>query len=233
MKKLLENKLVVGGICIVVAAILAFLVLPGMYKQKEKTIYICRLQADITAGTKIEAQMLKQVEVGSYGLPESVVKNPDELVGKYAKVSMTADDYLYASKFADYVSDERFDKAISEGKRLIAVSVPSNAASVANQLKAGDKVTVAYYADDTVVIDDTLKGIEIYSVENEDAQNLENVQGSEDEECGFYDYEGLYFAINDIFLYYEKQLKRLKKIYAGIIALSLYMLLPQELEVAA
>ena len=53
MKKLLENKLVVGGVCIVIAAILAFLVLPGMYKQKEKTIYICRLQADITAGTKI------------------------------------------------------------------------------------------------------------------------------------------------------------------------------------
>ena len=170
MKKLLENKLVVGGVCIVIAAILAFLVLPGMYKQKEKTIYICRLQADITAGTKIEAQMLKQVEVGSYGLPESVVKNPDELVG------------MYASKFADFVSDERFDKAVSEGKRLIAVSVPSNAASVANQLKAGDKVTVAYYADDTVIIDDTLKGIEIYSVENEDAQNLENVQGSEDKE---------------------------------------------------
>ena len=39
MKKLLENKLVVGGVCIVIAAILAFLVLPGMYKQKEKTIY--------------------------------------------------------------------------------------------------------------------------------------------------------------------------------------------------
>ena len=43
MKKLLENKLVVGGVCIVIAAILAFLVLPGMYKQKEKTIYICRI----------------------------------------------------------------------------------------------------------------------------------------------------------------------------------------------
>ena len=89
---------------------------------------------------------------------------------------------MYASRFADFVSDERFDKAVSEGKRLIAVSVPSNAASVANQLKAGDKVTVAYYADDTVIIDDALKGIEIYSVENEDAQNLENVQGSEDKE---------------------------------------------------
>ena len=39
MKKLLENKLVVGGVCIVIAAILAFLVLPGMYKQKEKDDY--------------------------------------------------------------------------------------------------------------------------------------------------------------------------------------------------
>ncbi len=182
MKKLFENKLVIGGICIVVAAILAFLVLPGMYKQKEKTIYICRLQSDISAGTRIEAEMLKTVEVGSYGLPESVVKNPDELVGKYAKVSMTADDYLFSSKFADYVSDERFDRAVSEGKRLIAVSVPSNAASVANQLRAGDKVTVAYYADDDVLIDDALKGMEIYSVENKDAQNLENVQNSEDNE---------------------------------------------------
>ena len=182
MKKLLENKLVVGGVCIVIAAILAFLVLPGMYKQKEKTIMICRLQSDITAGTRIEAEMLKSVEVGSYGLPESVIKNPDDLIGKYAKVSMTADDYLYASRFADFVSDERFDKAVSEGKRLIAVSVSSNAASVANQLKAGDKVTVAYYADDNVIIDNALKGMEIYSVENEDAQNLENVQGSEDKE---------------------------------------------------
>lgn len=53
------------------------------------------------------------------------------------------------------------------------------------------------------------------------------------EECGFYDYEGLYFAIIDIFDYYEKQLKILKKIYAGIIAISLSLLLPQELEVAA
>ena len=95
--------------------------------------------SDIPAGTKIETEMLKLVEVGSYGLPETVVKNTDDIVGKYAKVSMTTDDYLYASKFADYVSDERLDKAVAEGKRLVAVSVPSNAASVANHLKSGER----------------------------------------------------------------------------------------------
>ena len=40
MKKVFENKILVGGICIVVAAILAFLILPSMYKQKEKTIFM-------------------------------------------------------------------------------------------------------------------------------------------------------------------------------------------------
>ena len=53
------------------------------------------------------------------------------------------------------------------------------------------------------------------------------------EEGCFYDYVGLYFSINTIFHYYEKQLKKLKKIYAGIIAIYLSLLLPQELEVAA
>ena len=194
MKKVFENKILVGGICIVVAAILAFLILPSMYKQKEKTIFICRLMSDIPAGTKIETEMLKLVEVGSYGLPETVVKNTDDIVGKYAKVSMTTEDFcflladtkviqaVYASKFADYVSDERLDKAVAEGKRLVAVSVPSNAASVANHLKSGDKVTVAYYDDDNVVIDDILKNIEIYSVENEDAQNLDDIHDSEDKD---------------------------------------------------
>lgn len=180
MKKLFENKLVVGGICIVVAAILAFLVLPGMYKKKEKTIMVCKLQTEIAAGTKIEKEMLKEAEVGSYGLPESVVRNPDDIVGKYAKISMTPDDYLLSSRFEDYVSDEKLDKVISEGKRLVAVSVPTNAASVANQLRKGDKVTAVYYADDAVVTDNDLHGLEIYSVENEDAQNLEDVQSSDD-----------------------------------------------------
>lgn len=182
MKKLFENKLVIGGICIVIAAVLAFLVLPGMYKQKEKTIMVCKLQTEIAAGTKIEKEMLKETEVGSYGLPESVVKNPDDIVGKYAKISMMPDDYLLLSRFEDYVSDEKLDKVIAEGKRLVAVSVPTNAASVANQLKRGDRVTAVYYADDAVVTDNDLHGLEIYSVENEDAQNLENVQGSEDTE---------------------------------------------------
>lgn len=181
MKRLFENKAVIGCTCIVIAAVIAFIVLPKMYNEKGKTVYICRLQNDISAGTKIEDGMLKTEEVGSFGLPDTVIKNPEEIVGKYAKVNMTTDDYLLSTKFTDYVSDERLDRAVNEGKRLVSVSVPTNAAGVANHLKAGDKVTVAYY-DDNAIFDDTLKGLEIYSVENENAQDLENVKNGENDE---------------------------------------------------
>ena len=180
MKKLFENKLIIGGICIILAAVLAFLILPKMYQKKEKTIMICRLQGDVAAGTKIEPEMIKQAEVGSFGLPETVVKNPDEIVGKYAKVAMTADDYLFASRFADYVTDEKIDKMMAEGKKLMAVTMSSNAASVANQLRSGDIVTVSYYADYETYIEDELRGIEVYSVENDKAKSVEEVQDEDD-----------------------------------------------------
>lgn len=180
MKKLLENKIIIGAVCIVVAAAIAFIGIPQLYKQKETTVMICRLQSDVAAGTKIEPEMLKQVEVGGFGLPETVVKNPDDLIGKYAKVSMTPDDYLYLSRFGDYVADERLDTAISAGKRLMAVTMSSNAASVANQLKTGDKVTVSYFADGSAYIPEELHGIEVYQVENEEARNVEEIQEDED-----------------------------------------------------
>lgn len=180
MKKILENKVIIGAVCIVIAAAVAFIGIPQLYKQKETTVMICRLQADVAAGTQIEPEMLKQVEVGGFGLPETVVKNPDDLIGKYAKVSLTPDDYLYMSRFADYVADERLDAAISAGKRLMAVTMSSNAASVANQLKTGDRVTVSYFADGLVYIPNELHGIEVYQVENEEARDVEEIQEDED-----------------------------------------------------
>jgi hypothetical protein len=49
-------------------------------------------------------------------------------------------------------------------------------------------------------------------------------------EEGFYDYEGLYFAANAIWHYYERELKKLKRVYLNIIAICLSLLVPQELE---
>ena len=177
--KLFENKLLVGGICILVAAVLAFLVLPGIYKGKENTVIICKLKKDVIVGTKIEKDLIKETEVGSFGLPDSVVKNADDIIGKYAKESISPDDLLFSTKFSDYIADERLDKLTSEGKKLMSVSVGSTAAGVAGHLKAGDFISIVCYTDNNVQVFNELNNIEVYSIENSEAVNVENTAADE------------------------------------------------------
>ena len=73
--RFLHSKIVIGGICIVVAAIFAFVMLPGMYKDKGETVKVLKLDHTVPAGTKITEDMLKETEVGSFGLPKNAIKD--------------------------------------------------------------------------------------------------------------------------------------------------------------
>ena len=63
---------------------------------------------------------------------------------------------------------------------LVTVSLNSVASAVGNHLKTGDIVSIVGYADGNVVTYDELKNLEIYSIENEEAQNLEDVENDEE-----------------------------------------------------
>jgi len=176
--RLFENKMIVGCICIAIAALLAFVALPGIYKAKGKTVIIYKMANDVSAGTKIDKKMLNEVEVGSYGLPETVVKNADDIVGKYAKTSISKDDILLSSKFADFATDEKLARIISDGKCIVSVSVSSIAAGVSNHLQKGDYITLACFltSANNVEIYDELKNIEVYGVENSKTVNVQDVK---------------------------------------------------------
>lgn len=176
--KLLQNKIVVGGICIFMAAVFAFVLLPSINKSKGMTVSVIKLQTDVAAGTKIEEAMLKDVEVGAYGLPESVIKDKSQIVGKYAKKALHPDELLLSGCFSDYATDDKLDKIMEQGKKLVSVTVSSNAASVANHIKAGDSVSFYCYIDGNTVTYPELKSLEVYSVENSESVNAE--QSSDD-----------------------------------------------------
>ena len=109
--KLLQNKIVVGGICIFMAAVFAFVLLPSINKSKGMTVSVIKLQTDVAAGTKIEEAMLKDVEVGAYGLPESVIKDKSQIVGKYAKKALHPDELLLSGCFSDCEPDDKLIKS--------------------------------------------------------------------------------------------------------------------------
>lgn len=180
--KIFQNKIVVGVICIVIAAILAFFFLPSISKSKSNTEKIYAVKNAVAEGTKIEESMLVEKEVGSYGLPQSIIKEKDKIVGKYASCDITPDDLILSSKLSDYAANQKLDKVMSQGNMLVTVSLDSVASAVGNHLKSGDIISIVGYANDAVVVYEELKALEVYSIENENAEKLEDVENNEEAE---------------------------------------------------
>lgn len=180
--KIFQNKIVVGVICIVIAAILAFFFLPSISKSKSNTETIFVVKNAVAEGTKIEESMLVEKEVGSYGLPQSIIKDKDKIIGKYASCNITPDDFILSSKLSDFAANQKLDKVMSQGNMLVTVSLDSVASAVGNHLKSGDIISIVGYANDAVVVYEELKALEVYSIENENAEKLEDVENNEEAE---------------------------------------------------
>ena len=179
--KFLQNKIIIGTLCIIVAGAFAFGVLPSMYKGKGGTEKIVKVNATISAGTKIEEAMLVETEVGSFGLPENVIRDKQDVVGKFARTEISADDLILKSKLSDFAANEKLDGIKSNGQKLITVTLPSIAAGVGNHLQSGDIISLICFVGDAPVIYEELKNLEVYSIENDDAQNIEDANPEEDE----------------------------------------------------
>ena len=181
LKKFRDSRIVIGGICILIAAALAFVVLPKTYSKKASTVKVCRLVSDIPAGTKIDSAMIAEVEVGAYGLPDTAIKNRNEIANKYSKTAISRHDLLFAEKFVDYISDETLDRIMADGNRLITVSLGTTAAGVANHIQPGDRVTAAVYIEpdaNTAAVEmlPELKGLEVYDTENAQTASIDQAR---------------------------------------------------------
>lgn len=178
--RVFQNRIVVGSVCILLAAIVAFFIVPGINKSKNQTEKIIKFTENVYAGTKIEENMITETEVGSYGLPKTIVKSKEDIIGKYANCDIKADDLILSDKLSDYAANERLDRIYQNGQKLITVSISSVAAGVGNHIIAGDIVSVIYYKDNNAICKPELNNLEVYSVENDEAVNIEDNEQNED-----------------------------------------------------
>ena len=111
MAKVFKSKIILGTICLILAAVLAFVALPSFYSSKSETTNAVKLNQDIHVGTVISGEMLSTVEVGSFGLPGSVVLNKDDAIGKVASENMYVGEYLTNSRL---ITEEEYQKLVAE-----------------------------------------------------------------------------------------------------------------------
>ena len=98
--KIFRNRTVIGVLCILLALIICFGVTPLFSRSASEKTEIVRVTMDIKEGDEITAEMVQTVEVGAYNLPQNLMTDKKEVVGKYATADLAAGDYILSSKLS-------------------------------------------------------------------------------------------------------------------------------------
>jgi pilus assembly protein CpaB len=212
LKSILKNRMVVGAMCLVLAAIISFGLLPRLYKDRSATTEIVRLRQNIEYGTTVTDDMLITVEVGSYGLPEQVIRANSDIVGLVAGGTVYAGENLWRECFItedEYRANERLlDYDLTGGMCLVTISLPSDSAGIAGYLRPGDIVDVYNCRESSEIdgisqVSEALASVKVCNVLNEDLQSLDIVeeQWEQDTEGQWSDYDFapayVVFYVND------------------------------------
>ena len=164
----LRNRTVLGVICIVLSLIICFAITPLFNSSLSQKTEIVRVTKDIKAGDQINKSMVRTVEVGSYNLPEHVIKQKETIIGKYATADLYKGDYILISKIADAPAIENAYLYNLDGrKQAMSITIKSFSKGLSAKLISGDIVSVIvpdYKKQGTTVIPPELKYVEIIGV---------------------------------------------------------------------
>ena len=97
--KLFKNRTVLGIFCIAVSLLICFAATPLVNAGLSKKATFVRFVKPVKEGEEIKRNMLQEVEVGGYNLPENVIRNIADAEGKYLKADVCVGDYLVAEKY--------------------------------------------------------------------------------------------------------------------------------------
>ena len=164
----LKNRTMLGVICIVLALVICFAITPLFNRAINEKTEIVRIVKPVKLGEEITADKVKAVEVGSYNLPDEVVKSPDTAIGKFASADLAPGDYIMASKIADEPAAENaYLYNLTGEKQALSISLKAFANGLSGKLQSGDIVSVIapdYRQQGRTVIPPELQYVEVIAV---------------------------------------------------------------------
>ena len=139
----MKNRTVLGIICILLAIVLMFAVVPWLSRKKDKSVPTVVAAVDIARGTKITEKMVKTVSLPSEYRQEHALSEVSLAVGQYAGCDMFSGDILTNEKLkenADGASDALY--RLRDGEFAMTVSFSTPTKGFSGQLENGDVVRI-------------------------------------------------------------------------------------------
>jgi len=143
MKNILRNRTVLGLISITMALIICFGLTPLFNKAIQEKVDIVRVTKGIKKGDLITKDMIQTISVGGYNLPNEVIKNQENVIGKYALADFCKGDYILSTKLSNEpLTEHAYLYNLDGTKRAISITIKSFAAGLSGKLEQGDIVSI-------------------------------------------------------------------------------------------
>ncbi len=175
----LKNRTVLGVICIALSLLICFAITPLFNASRKSTVKIVRVKNDLKIGQEISSKDIEIVEVGAYNLPSEILKESEDVVGKYAASEMIKGDYVLPEKVSDTpASENAYLYNLTGEKRAISITIPSFAGGLSGKLISGDIVSVIavdYKEKGETVVPEELQYVEVIAVTDKKGNDDETV----------------------------------------------------------
>lgn len=180
MQKILKNKLFISTACLVLAAVLSFVLLPKMYEDRTATANVLVLNQTVLEGTEITEKMLSTAKVGAFGLSEAIFSDKEQVIGMVATSTIYEGEYLTQNRLvtADEYKKNASGAALSDGQFLLALKIPSTSSGLAGQLRGAALVDVYTTVEDengAIKTEKALSQISVKHVLNSKLENLDDL----------------------------------------------------------
>lgn len=141
--KIFKNRTVLGITCIVISLLICFAVTPLINKSLSKKATVVRVSRNAKEGDQLTGNIIKEVEVGNYNLPEGAYQSIEDVKGMYLTANVCAGDYLFPSKVSKAPAAENIYLYNLNGeKQAISVTIDKFARGLSGKLEAGDIVRI-------------------------------------------------------------------------------------------
>lgn len=187
--KFLKNRTTVGILCIVLSLVVCFGITPLFNQSISQKTEIVRVAKEIKQGDEITKDMVQTVEVGSYNLPENIIKTKETVIGTFATADFAVGDYILNTKVSKTPAYENAYLYNLDGtKQAISLTLKTFAGGLSGKLQSGDIVSVIapdFREQGLTVIPPELKYVEVISVtapSGYDANTGEQTNADDDRE---------------------------------------------------
>mgnify|MGYP000839355353 CR=1 FL=1 len=151
-------------------------------------ILLIQIPARVLQERELAGQVADGFQVGGYNLPDNILHEKANAVGKYATADLAVGDYIINTKISDVpAADNAYLYDLDGSQQAISVTIRSFANGLSGKLQSGDIVSVVapdYKQQGQTVIPPELQYVEVISVTASTGYDANTGEAQTDDEDG-------------------------------------------------